>query len=142
MSTGDVASIFARYHFRAHFFQHAGFRVIHPLAEADEDLDFYEQQTTLNEYLTFHFPTSLDYVFPYASFLSGMENVYEFPRRIGEKVLQVAEREGVSMHQCVDIGCAVGRSCFEIARKFEHVIGIDFSRSFIDACLKIKESFV
>ena len=28
MSTGDEASIFARFHFRPHFFQHAGVRLI------------------------------------------------------------------------------------------------------------------
>lgn len=28
ISTGDEASVFARFHFRPHFFQHAGFRVV------------------------------------------------------------------------------------------------------------------
>ena len=28
MSTGDEASVFARFHFRPHFFQHAGFRIV------------------------------------------------------------------------------------------------------------------
>ena len=28
MSTGQLASVFARYHFRPHFFQHAGFRIV------------------------------------------------------------------------------------------------------------------
>lgn len=28
ISTGDMASVFARFHFRSHFFQHAGFRVV------------------------------------------------------------------------------------------------------------------
>lgn len=28
VSTGDEASVFARFHFRPHFFQHAGFRVV------------------------------------------------------------------------------------------------------------------
>lgn len=29
-STGNEASVFARYHFRPHFHQHAGFRVVAP----------------------------------------------------------------------------------------------------------------
>jgi hypothetical protein len=29
-STGDEASHYARFHFRPHFFQHAGFRIVEP----------------------------------------------------------------------------------------------------------------
>ena len=29
MSTGDQASVFARFHFRPHFLQHSGFRLVH-----------------------------------------------------------------------------------------------------------------
>jgi hypothetical protein len=28
ISTGDEASVFSRFHFRPHFFQHAGFRIV------------------------------------------------------------------------------------------------------------------
>ena len=33
MSTGNEASIFSRFHFRPHFFQHASFRVVEPQAD-------------------------------------------------------------------------------------------------------------
>ncbi len=35
------------------------------------------------------------------------------------------------------IGCAVGRSCFELSKLFHDVIGIDYSLSFINHCNKI-----
>ena len=38
----------------------------------------------------------------------------------------------------LDIGCAVGRSTFELAKKFNQVIGIDFSHGFINAANKLK----
>jgi len=38
----------------------------------------------------------------------------------------------------MDIGCAVGRSTFELAREFDEVVGIDFSRSFIQRCQELK----
>ena len=38
----------------------------------------------------------------------------------------------------LDIGCAVGRSTFELAKRFNQVVGIDFSHGFIDACNKLK----
>jgi putative 4-mercaptohistidine N1-methyltranferase len=42
------------------------------------------------------------------------------------------------LNKALDIGCAVGRSSFELARSFDNVIGIDFSHAFIDKCNEIK----
>jgi putative 4-mercaptohistidine N1-methyltranferase len=39
-----------------------------------------------------------------------------------------------------DIGCAIGRSSFELARGFDEVIGVDFSTRFIQEAQKLKES--
>lgn len=38
----------------------------------------------------------------------------------------------------LDIGCAVGRSTFELAKTFKNVVGIDFSQAFIDTCVTLK----
>lgn len=40
--------------------------------------------------------------------------------------------------RALDLGCAVGRSTFELARKVPHVVGIDYSRSFIQAARKLQ----
>ena len=37
-----------------------------------------------------------------------------------------------------DIGCAVGRSTFELARGFDEVIGLDYSKAFIARCQELK----
>ena len=37
-STGNLASIYSRYHFRPHFFQHAGFRIVKSSKENDQKL--------------------------------------------------------------------------------------------------------
>ena len=55
ISTGDEASIWARFHFRPHFFQHAGFRVVKENLEAKSQLDKYERDVTLDQYLLFHY---------------------------------------------------------------------------------------
>lgn len=39
----------------------------------------------------------------------------------------------------MDIGCAVGRSTFELTRGVQEVIGIDYSHSFINAANKLKK---
>lgn len=41
-----------------------------------------------------------------------------------------------------DVGCAIGRSSFELARAFDEVIGVDFSARFIQEALRLKESGV
>ncbi|XP_022107872.1 uncharacterized protein LOC110988544 isoform X2 [Acanthaster planci] len=41
--------------------------------------------------------------------------------------------------RALDIGCAVGRTVFELARDFEHVTGIDYSQAFIDTCCVLKD---
>lgn len=42
--------------------------------------------------------------------------------------------------RALDIGCAVGRSSFELAREIEEVVGIDFSHSFVDACNELRHT--
>ena len=43
------------------------------------------------------------------------------------------------MSRALDIGCAMGRSSFELAARFESVLGIDFSQAFVDRCNELKE---
>ena len=40
--------------------------------------------------------------------------------------------------RCLDIGCSVGRSAFELARFFSHVDAIDFSARFIQAGVRLQ----
>ena len=44
-----------------------------------------------------------------------------------------------SRGKALDLGCAVGRASFELARGFEQVTGIDFSARFIRIALELKE---
>ena len=37
----------------------------------------------------------------------------------------------------LDVGCAVGRSCFELSKYFDQVVGIDYSVNFVDACNRV-----
>ena len=41
--------------------------------------------------------------------------------------------------RALDIGCAIGRSTFELARGFDEVIGVNFSALFIQEAQKLKE---
>jgi len=48
-------------------------------------------------------------------------------------------QEGLANNRALDIGCAVGRTTFELAREYDEVIGIDYSKAFISKCNELKK---
>ena len=82
----------------------------------------YETDQLLSQYAEFHFGS--DYF--------GIPN---FSKALAELAIQtLGERPKV---KALDIGCAVGRASFELARVFEHVTGIDFSARFIQHSVQL-----
>jgi len=130
ISTGNEALASARYAFRRHFFQHAGFRTIveEPGSEAaTAGSRLYETDGLVTQYLDFHYgdaagDTPLGVAnFPRACVAATMPHVPADRRR-----------------RCLDIGCSVGRSAFEFARHFAHVDAIDFSARFIQSGVRLQ----
>ncbi|MCH2024111.1 MAG: putative 4-mercaptohistidine N1-methyltransferase [Verrucomicrobiota bacterium] len=93
-------------------------------------MSLYESQSYLDQYLLFHYGNSLEIdsfqIFP-ESFLNFAE------RTVTENLDASNERE-----RALDLGCSVGRSCFELSRFCDEVIGIDYSNQFIRAAEKIR----
>lgn len=84
--------------------------------------NLYETDKLLEEYLLLHFGDPKD-VLPWDF---GPKEALEFPARcVTERVKPV---EGA---RALEIGCSVGRACFELSVFCKEVIGIDFSQSFI-----------
>lgn len=136
VSTGDEASIWARFHFRPHFFQHAGFRLTQSEGDGGAvQLDrhglsgqVYEDPQILNEYLLLHYGApEMQMPYPF-----GPMDAVEFPARCARWLTTAARDYGVATGKVLDIGCAVGRACFELARDYESVLGVDLSRAFIE----------
>ncbi len=126
ISTGNEALASARYAFRRHFYQHAGFRPIIDAPGHDcitEGSKLYETDGLVTQYLEFHYgPEALGVAnFPTACAAEAIRHLPENRRR-----------------RCLDIGCSVGRSTFEFARSFEHVDGIDFSARFIQSGVRLQ----
>lgn len=80
---------------------------------------YYEDDTTLAQYLEFHFGEQWH----------GEAN---FPKGLAKVALDAMD--GRTLGRALDIGCACGRTTFELARAFAHVDGIDFSRKFVEQC--------
>lgn len=64
----------------------------------------------------------------------GVEN---FPKKIAR--ICTTALEGKPQHSALNLGCAVGRTSFELATHFEKVTGIDFSSRFIDIAQRIQK---
>lgn len=118
ISTGNYAIKDSRYAFRRHFFQHSGLRYIEgePLPEAE--MNIYETDDMVSQYIEFH----------YGDEHFGVKN---FPVACIEALREYIKDRKTS--RVLDIGCATGRSAFELAKTFDHVDAIDFSVRLIEA---------
>ena len=130
ISTGNEASRHARYAFRRHFFQHAGFRYVaagqSPYADRVEHSteNLYETDQQLSLYCEFH----------YGPEYLGVAN---FPKACAELCLEYMA--GRPMNRALDLGCATGRGAYELARQFKRVHGIDFTARFIRLAIALQE---
>lgn len=87
----------------------------------------YESDKILAEYLLFHFGTPDEILPPGRPWPAGMRDALDFPVRTAARFSTDTAARGL------DLGCAVGRSTFEMARHCREVLGIDFSNAFISA---------
>lgn len=118
ISCGNEALRASRYAFRRHFFQHAGFRYVAGAEPKAPIVSRYEDDALLAQYAEFHFgQTYFD--------------VPNFPAEVAHIALEVMQ--GRPCRRALDVGCAVGRTSFELARGgFDAVDGVDFSARFIN----------
>lgn len=128
-STGNCALKDSRYAFRRHFFQHAGFRYVEGEEPIISESNPYETDEQVSQYIEFHF--GADY--------HGVEN---FAGVCGKLSLEYFAKHGQNRPaaRALDLGCAIGRTSFELATVFEHVDGIDFSARFVSAATQLKEN--
>ena len=127
ISTGNEATCNSRYAFRRHFFQHAGFRYV----ESDQPVELpsamYETDAAVSQYCDAHYGDSY----------FGVEN---FPLSCAE--ISLKYMQGRPKKRALDLGCAVGRATFELAREFELVTGLDYSARFIRIAFQMQEKGV
>ena len=127
ISTGNEATRDARYAFRRHFFQHAGFRYVAAEQEVEEPEAMYETDAAVDQYCDAHFgPEKF-----------GVKN---FPAQLARICIDVMGNR--PKHRALDLGCAVGRASFELAKHFDWVSGIDFSARFIRIAYQLQEKGV
>lgn len=125
ISTGNEATRDARYAFRRHFFQHAGFRYVENSAPILLHDNQYETDSLAAQYCHAH----------YGPEQFGVPN---FPQRCAEICLDALQ--GRRMGHALDLGCSVGRASFELAKGgFSQVTGLDFSTRFFRLAARMQE---
>jgi len=127
ISCGNLATERSRYGFRRHFYQHAGFRYIQSEYEDKVTTDYYTTDSIISQYCHFGWGENR----------LGVEN---YPAKCANIALEVMQDK--SKKKALDIGCAIGRSSFELARGFDEVIGVDFSARFIQEAQTLKQNGV
>ena len=125
ISLGNETLKEARYAFRKHFFQHAGFRYVKSSNSYRTKLNdnVYETDELIAQYCEFH----------YGSENFGVKNFC-----VNSVELLKPYIKDIKTKKALDLGCSVGRSTYELARNFDEVIGIDFSANFINVGVKLK----
>ncbi|NOT17953.1 MAG: 5-histidylcysteine sulfoxide synthase [Sulfuriferula sp.] len=125
IACGNESRRDARYAFRRHFFQHAGFRYVVSDAEVIAPNVYYESDKQLSEYAEFHYGDSY----------YGVAN---FPKTLAE--IATAATANKPRAKALDLGCATGRATFELARAFDAVTGVDFSARFINLGVQLAQT--
>jgi putative 4-mercaptohistidine N1-methyltranferase len=91
----------------------------------------YEDPKVLSEYLLFHFGTQDEILPPAISWPDGMRDALDF-------AVRTPYHFGTTMVESgLDLGCAVGRSAFEMSKTCRRIVGIDFSHAFIAAAVEL-----
>ena len=91
--------------------------------------EIYEQSKIVDEYLLFHYGSPEEIL----EWTDGPFQALDFPIRT------VAHFSKGEVGRALDVGCAVGRSSFELSKTSAEVVGVDFSKAFIEAARRIGE---
>lgn len=86
-------------------------------------MNLYETDDLVAQYMGFHYGPSY----------FGVDN---YPQACAN--LCIEAMGGKNLNKALDLGCAVGRSTFELARAFDDVVGVDLSGRFIDSACTLK----
>jgi len=125
ISTGNEATLHARYAFRRHFYQHAGFRYV----ESEN-----EPQIRVDSYVTDEEVA-----------MSCEENYGDDYFGIKKAPLQLLDLltsyiDNPSNKKLLDLNCDTGRLAFEASNNFKEVTAIDTSARFIQPAVKLQEN--
>jgi len=124
ISTGNEATHHARYAFRRHFYQHAGFRVVQSEKPLLIHNDEYETDTEI--------ANSCE-----ANWGDMFSSTPKFSKQLAEFIVEITKNKPIS--QVLDLNADTGRLAFELAGHFDSVTALDMSARFIRMPIQLQE---
>jgi SAM-dependent methyltransferase len=103
-----------------------------------QSVGVYETDKAVAEYLMFHFGAPSD-ILPYEPSVAP-HGALDFASRTAAACVAWSRRAGVPLSAAFDVGCAVGRTSFDLSRDFERVVGLDYSHAFVNAAAALLAS--
>lgn len=122
IATGNEATYHARYAFRRHFYQHAGFRLVQSENEPQIHTDEYETDVEVANS---------------CEFMWGDNSANNYAKSLSEIVLNTVEQP--QHKKLLDLNADTGRLAFELADSFEDITAIDFSARFIRMPIQLQQ---
>ena len=125
ISTGNEATLHARYAFRRHFYQHAGFRYIESEHEPDIRIDSYETDEEVA-----------------ISCEQNYGDDYFGIKKLPLQLLEILKKHitNPSEKRLLDLNCDTGRLAFEAAQIFKEVTALDTSARFIRPAIDFQKN--
>ena len=120
ISTGNEATRHARYAFRRHFYQHAGFRIVESETSLVIHNDEYETDVEVAN-----------------SCETNWGGTSDFSKKLAKIVLE--NTQGLKIENVLDLNTDTGRLAFELAPHFDKITAIDFSARFIRMPIQLQE---
>ncbi len=96
-------------------------------------MNVYETPRLLDEYLLFHYGRAEEMLPDSLRATAPVEALHFAARTVVENL------PAHPVARALDLGCATGRSSFELSRIAEEVVGLDFSQAFIAAAERLRE---
>ncbi len=122
ISTGNEATRHARYAFRRHFYQHAGFRIVQ--SESPLMIDTNEYETDIDV------ANSCENMWGNSAFIN-------FSKLLATEILEIAGQ--TKEKTLLDLNTDTGRLAFELAPYFKKITGIDSSARYIRMPIHLQE---
>ncbi len=94
----------------------------------------YESERAVHEYLLTHYGSEKEQM----PFEFGPRGAANFPKRCAEICARSFDNFDKANTRALDVGCATGGQSFQLAKYFKEVVGVDFSKHFVDAANEMK----
>ena len=96
------------------------------ISDEKEEANPYNADATVNLYIHFHYSNEVYF------------NVPNYPKAVAQIAINNTPPE--QRLRALDLGCATGRTSFELAKEFKHVTGIDYAQRLIDVAVEFQKN--